>query len=102
MSQVVRAVYENGVLRPLGSLELQEHQQIRVTVEPVSSGVGEPVVQGSDDPLAQVCVSTGIADLAEKFDDYRFGRRRPCPQSFSTRTSGVPDPAETVASHLGP
>ena len=38
---------------------------------------GEPIASGSDDPLAGVRVSTGIADLAEKFDDYRFGRRRP-------------------------
>ena len=74
MSQVVQAIYENGVLRPLTSLELQEHQQVRITVEPVSPGANTP---GSEDPLAGLRVSTGIADLAENFDDYRFGRRRP-------------------------
>ncbi len=78
MSQVVHAVYEKGVLRPLDPLDLPEHQEVRVTVEPVPPGKAEPPRSGhGDDPLAGVRVSTGIADLAEHFDDYRFGRRRP-------------------------
>lgn len=77
MSQVVHAVYENGVLRPLESLELRENQQVRITVEPFSGEAAGPLAPGAGDPLAGVRVSTGVADLAEKFDDYRFGRRRP-------------------------
>jgi predicted DNA-binding antitoxin AbrB/MazE fold protein len=77
MSQTVDAVYENGILRPIGPLQLQEHQQVRVTVEPVPSGVAEPRAAVPVDPLAGVRVSTGVTDLAENFDDYRFGRRRP-------------------------
>ena len=34
MSQVVRAVYENGILRPLDQLDLAEHQHVRITVDP--------------------------------------------------------------------
>jgi predicted DNA-binding antitoxin AbrB/MazE fold protein len=70
MSQVVLAIFENGVLRPLEHLELQERQQVRVTVDPASP-------EAAEDPLAGLRVSTGIPDLAECFDDYRFGRRTP-------------------------
>ncbi len=78
MSMVVDAVYENGVLRLLGHLDLPEHQQVRLTVELVSPSVPESPAGGDvDNPLAGLRVSTGIKDLAEHFDDYRFGRRRP-------------------------
>ncbi len=75
MSQVVHAVYENGVLRPLERLTLEEHQQVRVTVESIPSGPVEQNATAPLDPLADLRVSTGIVDLAERFDDYRFGRR---------------------------
>jgi predicted DNA-binding antitoxin AbrB/MazE fold protein len=41
MTNHVDAVYEGGVLRPLGPLPLEEHQRVRVTVSSIS-----------DDPLA--------------------------------------------------
>jgi hypothetical protein len=34
-----------------------------------------PAAAARVDPLAGIRVSTGAADLAEHFDDYRFGRR---------------------------
>ena len=77
MSQVIQAIYENGLLRPIEHLDLQEKQQVRVTVEDV---VPEFIVRAEEstlDPLAEIRVSTGVLDLAEHFDDYRFGRRRP-------------------------
>ena len=36
MQQMIDAVYEDGVLKPLGSLDLQEHQRVRITVEPIT------------------------------------------------------------------
>jgi predicted DNA-binding antitoxin AbrB/MazE fold protein len=33
MSITVEAVYENGVLKPVQSLQLREHQHVRITVE---------------------------------------------------------------------
>jgi predicted DNA-binding antitoxin AbrB/MazE fold protein len=77
MSLIVDAIYENGVLRPLGGLELAEHQQVRVIVDVVPTAKDETPQDVPADPLAGVRVSTGIKDLAEHFDDYRFGRRRP-------------------------
>jgi predicted DNA-binding antitoxin AbrB/MazE fold protein len=32
MAQTLQAVYENGILRPLEPLHLEEHQQVMVTV----------------------------------------------------------------------
>lgn len=34
MTITVEAVYENGVLRPVQPLPLQEHEKVRITVEP--------------------------------------------------------------------
>lgn len=36
MTNHVDAVYENGVLRPLGPLPLEEHQRVRVTISSIS------------------------------------------------------------------
>jgi predicted DNA-binding antitoxin AbrB/MazE fold protein len=70
MPQVVRAVFENGIPRPLDHLDLDESQQVRITVEPAETPNG-------DDPLGGLRVATGVKDLAEHFDDYCFGRRKP-------------------------
>lgn len=32
MSQLIRAIYEDGVLKPLEPLDLREHQRVRVTI----------------------------------------------------------------------
>lgn len=74
MTQTIRAVYENGVLRPLDPITLQERVEVRVTVESAAWGEGSAP---EDDPLAGLSVRTGIRDLAENIDDYRFGRRTP-------------------------
>ncbi len=75
MTMIVDAIYENGVLRPLGSLDLAEHQQVRVTVD-TSAPSDVPLCNTSDDdPLAGFRINTGLGDLVEHFDDYRLGRR---------------------------
>jgi predicted DNA-binding antitoxin AbrB/MazE fold protein len=77
MTMVIDAIYENGVLRPLGTLALAEHQQVRVIVETVAPCEPPPVHSSDEDPLAGIRISSGLRDLAEHFDDYRFGRRSP-------------------------
>jgi predicted DNA-binding antitoxin AbrB/MazE fold protein len=37
MTQVIEAIFSQGVLKPLDPLELFEDQRVRVTVEPVMS-----------------------------------------------------------------
>ncbi len=73
MSQTIRAIYENGVFKPLEEPDLLESEQVRLTVEPVAPEADAP---SRDDPLAGARAATGISDLAENFDDYRFGKRQ--------------------------
>jgi predicted DNA-binding antitoxin AbrB/MazE fold protein len=75
MSQMIRAIYEDGVLKPLEKLTLGEHQQVQITVEP-QIAVGNLPSSDVDDPLSGVRAATGISDLAEHFDDYRLGGRK--------------------------
>ena len=74
MTRTFDAIFVGGVLRPLGSPELPENQTLRVTVEATAD---EPSIEAGVDPLAGLACDTGIKDLAENFDDYRFGRRSP-------------------------
>jgi len=37
MLETVTAIYENGILRPLQPLSLQEHQKVRLQILPVST-----------------------------------------------------------------
>ena len=74
MVHVIDAVFENGVLRPLSALDLPEHQVVRVTVETVKPP--EDATTPKRDPLEGLRVATGIRDLADHLDDYRFGRRQ--------------------------
>jgi predicted DNA-binding antitoxin AbrB/MazE fold protein len=37
MPEIITAIYENGVLRPLSPLSLQEHQTVRIQVLPEDS-----------------------------------------------------------------
>ncbi|MFH1859940.1 MAG: antitoxin family protein [bacterium] len=34
MNNTIMAVYEKGVLKPLGGLNLKEHEQVRIKIEP--------------------------------------------------------------------
>ena len=78
MTQVIEAIYEGGVLRPLAKLDLTEHQHVQVTVQPFAAAERHAALDGSrQDPLEGLRMATGIPDLAEHFDDYRFGRRNP-------------------------
>lgn len=75
MSYAVEAIYENGVLRPLGKLDLGEHQQVHLIIE--ASPAPEHRGSAYNDPLDGVRCATGIPDLAEHFDDYRLGHHNP-------------------------
>ena len=41
MAITVEAVYEDGVLKPVQPLPLKEHEQVRVTIQPVRNWVDE-------------------------------------------------------------
>lgn len=39
MPRIIEAVFENGVLKPLEAVDLEEHQRVRVTIAPVRDAV---------------------------------------------------------------
>jgi predicted DNA-binding antitoxin AbrB/MazE fold protein len=45
MARVIDAIYENGTLKPLETLNLPEHQRVRITIH-------EPIVESPDETLA--------------------------------------------------
>ena len=54
MSEIVTAVYENGLLRPLSPLKLNEHQTVRLQVLPDKS------VDEEEEEAIQYLIATGI------------------------------------------
>ena len=77
MTLSIQAVYEDGVFKPLGKLDLNEHERVQLTVQKLEDQPTAEDADSDDDPLKGVRAATGIADLAEHFVDYRLGRRRP-------------------------
>jgi hypothetical protein len=74
MIQSIDAIYEGGVLKPLTTLALPDKQRVRLIVETPEQAAPSDDVEG--DPLAGLRCDMGVADLAQNFDDYRFGRRQ--------------------------
>lgn len=62
MARVVEAIYENGILKPLETLDLPEHQRVRITIhEPLGDSPEETleawhqVYEGcADEEIAQI------------------------------------------------
>lgn len=65
MAEIVTAVYENGLLRPLEPLDLRERQRVRIQVLP-DNGEGQ---EDSEDPI-EILIHRLIAE----------GRMRPRPE----------------------
>ncbi len=71
MAEAIPAVYENGVLRPLQPLGLQEHEQVYVLViaeDPTTLALAQRVA------LAEVAgiASSGHTDISETHDSYLY------------------------------
>jgi predicted DNA-binding antitoxin AbrB/MazE fold protein len=77
MARVVEAIYENGTLKLLETLDLPEHQRVRITVH-------EPIVESPDETLEawhqvyEGCAEDEIAQIeAIVLDRSRFMRQEP-------------------------
>ncbi len=53
MPKIIEAIYENGVLKPLSRLELQEHEKVKIVLENVESvaRATSGMIKGLDDKL---------------------------------------------------
>ncbi len=58
---------------PLDAIELEENVEVVLTVETNHSS--KVAKSNSSDPLAGISFASGLGDLAQNFDDYRFGRK---------------------------
>ena len=68
MSQVIEAIFENGVFRPLKPLNLEEGARVNLTITSINERMDDPAANLSD-----LAVDTGIPDLATNIDYYLYG-----------------------------
>ena len=74
MNKTIRAIYQGGVFHPLEEVDLKDKSKVRVTVE--SRRATEKEAESPDDPIAGISFSSGLGDLSQRFDDYRFGSKK--------------------------
>ena len=74
MNKTIRAIYQGGVFHPLEEVDLKDKSEVLVTVESkqASAKDGESI----EDPIAGISFSSGLGDLSQRFDDYRFGKKQ--------------------------
>jgi len=74
MAKTVEAIYENGVFRPLGTVDLSEGALVQVTLPEAKKEPVDPVYT-----IYELAEETGIADLATNIDHYLYGLPKRCP-----------------------
>jgi len=71
MVKIIEAVYENGILRPLGKIDVPEHRKLKLILENIDepTSYAECSLSGIID-IAQDCSDT---DLSVHHDKYLYG-----------------------------
>ena len=59
MTTCVEAIYTNGVLKPVERIDLDEHQRVRLTIEPVS----ESAAPGENNGAARTAARRRLVDF---------------------------------------
>jgi len=76
MTTAVKAIYEDGVFKPLEPLHLDEHTQVEVLIPCTSAADKEnPVGLRAFDDLIGF-IGNAPADMAERHDEYLYGQPR--------------------------
>lgn len=70
MSMVIRAVYENGVFKPLATLDIPEHRKLTLIIPDVMKGRGK---KGSFDGIIDIAEQGSDTDLSVNHDKYLYG-----------------------------
>jgi predicted DNA-binding antitoxin AbrB/MazE fold protein len=70
----VDAVYENGVFRPLENVALDDHQRVRLTIEPAEPAYASSWLSAVEAFQRQLIASHGL--LPESTADIAADRRR--------------------------
>lgn len=72
MQEVIKAIYEDGVIKPLQKLHLKEHEQVTITIEK----------KGTETKPKRAAMSivgifeSGIGDLSNEHDNYLYGWKK--------------------------
>ncbi len=63
MRKIIEAVFENGVIKPLEAVELEEHQRVRVAITPLPGVVAETraLIPASAEVVKEVAESDEFA-----------------------------------------
>jgi len=82
MTKTIQAIYSDGQIRPLETLELPEGTSLKIVVD-MPEAVGKPDVQGSAEAAWDVFRSLGrnaqpgqLADPSIEHDRYLYGKQR--------------------------
>lgn len=62
----VEAIYEKGVFRPIGKVDLKDGERVEISIR--SDRERDPA-----ETIHELAVDTGISDLAENIDYYLYG-----------------------------
>ena len=63
MPKVIQAVYENGVFKPVGKIDLREHQQVEIVLSEMASATQKTqgILKGLDDAtINDIALSTEL------------------------------------------
>lgn len=63
----IEAIYENGVFRPFGKIDLKDGERVEISIR-TDLDARDPA-----ETLHEIAVDTGISDLAENIDYYLYG-----------------------------
>lgn len=70
MSKEIKAVYENGMFRPLQPVPLSEGSEVKVIIEELTKG---DLTQDPAYNLDEIAEETGVTNLAANIDHYLYG-----------------------------
>ena len=72
MQEVIRAIYEDGVIKPLQKLNLKEHEMLNITIEKKGSKTKSKKTAMSIIGIFE----SGIKDLSLEHDNYLYGWKK--------------------------
>ncbi len=75
--EVVSAVYENGVFKPMDEISLREHSRVSLVISSIDLELGDDspeTVKSQKEALAELIGigSSGLADVSDNHDKYLY------------------------------
>lgn len=73
MAKTVRAVYEDGIFRPLDKVKLPNHERIQLVILPVEEKISD-LVKAQKRALKKYCgiIKSGPTDISTNHDKYLY------------------------------